>query len=218
MKRQAEIDEHDAPIMIKRIRDALIVSNIWIMQVAKFGKADEMNPRYEHKALLDIAQEVYPGKFAMEFRKLGALGATAWRKSLHSYFTMDEGKLEMIAGQRAKETDAFAEKVNAKKYGEEIDQNFNEVYQHDIILNIYVRDVSIYENELELKVLQDRVFSKFAEPVDRESILAKTIKMPHDGDVCTHTVKGKSIFKKDHLLSMTEQGDFFAKMYDKSYE
>ena len=64
----------------------------------------------------------------MEFRKLGALGAAIWKKSLHSYFTMDDGKLEMIAAQRANETEAFIEKINAKKYGDEIDQNFNEVY------------------------------------------------------------------------------------------
>ena len=55
LKRQEEIDEHRAPIIIKEIRDALAVSNIWIMQVAKFGKTDEINPRYEHKALLEIA-------------------------------------------------------------------------------------------------------------------------------------------------------------------
>ena len=85
-------------------------------------------------------------------------------------------------------------------------------------MNIYVRDVSLYENELQLKVLQDRIFSKFTEPVDRESILNKTINMPHDDEVCTHYATGKSIFNKDQLLSMNEQGDFFTKMYDKSYE
>lgn len=75
----------------------------------------------------------------------------------------------------------------------------------------------MYENEYELKALQDRIFSKFAEPVNRESILAKTVKMAQDADVCTHYAKGKSIFYKDGIMSMTEQGDFFAKMYDKDY-
>lgn len=217
-KRQAEIDEHDSPIVIKKIRDALTVNNIWTLQLAKFRKEDVMNPRYEHKALRDIAEEVFPGRFTKDFLRLGTLGAAVWRRSLHNYFTMDEGKLEMIAEQRANKSAEFAAQVAEKKYGDEIDQNFNEVFAHDIIMNIYVKDVSIYQNELELEALKDRIFKKFAEPVNRDVILSKTVKMPHDGDVCTHYAKGKSIFGKDKLLSIDEQGDFFTKMYDKSYE
>lgn len=57
-----------------------------------------MDASFEYKALYDLAHETFPRKFDSEFRKLGALGTDVWRKSLHDYFTMDEGKLEMIAG------------------------------------------------------------------------------------------------------------------------
>ena len=138
-----------------------------------------------------------------------ALGAKLWEKDIHNYFTMDEGKLGKIAHERAQESAAFAEKVNSKTYQDEIDQNFEEVFMHDIMLNVYVKDLALYENEYELALLKEKVFKNFIDPISKDVLLKRMTKMNHDADVCTHYAKGKSIYHKDGIMNLEQQGIFF---------
>ena len=106
-------------------------------------------------------------------------------------------------------------RINKKKYEDEIDGNFTDVYKHDILLDIYVSDLSKYQDEKSFKELKQRVFAMFQGNIDTTPIENGMKKFKHDEKICAHYADKKSIFDLPDILSLDQQGDFFTKMYDK---